>query len=234
MRGSSARWSTIDRVTPDLIQALVGILEVKDLSTAAHTWRVVLYTRSLAESHRLDRELITRLSHAAALHDVGKIDIPDGVLQKPGPLTPAERAVIETHAALGHERLVRMDETDELVLGLVRHHHERWDGAGYPDRLKGERIPLGARYFAVIDAFDAMTSIRPYRKDVGEGAGPRAIIELERGKGSRYCAECVESFVDLYDTGQLGWIQDHFNDHCPVPDYAALADVDGVVKSSRK
>lgn len=218
---------------PDLIQALVGVLEAKDLSTAAHTWRVVLYTRAMAEAHGLDRDTITRLTHAAALHDVGKIDVPDEILQKPGPLTADERAVMETHAALGHERLLRMDEADPLILGLVRHHHERWDGAGYPDRLKGEAIPLGARYFAVIDSFDALTSLRPYRADVGERAAERAIIELKSGRAARYDAASVDAFTDLYETGRLGWILEYFNDRCPVPEYAALKDVDGAVRSAR-
>jgi len=221
-------------VYPDLIQALVRVLEVKDLSTAAHTWRVVLYTRAMAEAHGLDRGTITRLTHGAALHDVGKIEVPDEILQKPGPLTPAERAIIETHATLGYERLVRMDEADPLILGLVRHHHERWDGLGYPDRLKGEAIPLGARYFAVIDSFDAMTSLRAYRTDVGADAAAKAIVELKNGSGLRYCGSCVEAFTDLYESGKLGWILEYFNDRCPVPEYAALGDVDGAVKGVPK
>jgi len=221
------------RVDADLIQALVGVLEVKDLSTAAHTWRVVLYTRALAEAHGLDRDTVTRLTYGAALHDVGKIDVPDEILQKPGPLTASERSIIETHAALGHERLVRMDESDPLILGLVRHHHERWDGAGYPDRLKGEAIPLGARYFSVIDSFDAMTSLRPYRADVGDNAAARAIVELKNGRGSRYSGQSVDAFTGLFETGKLGWILEYFNDRCPVPAYAALRDVDAVVQGSR-
>lgn len=217
----------------DLIQALVGVLEAKDLSTAAHTWRVVLYTRALAEARAVDPATVTRLSYGAALHDVGKIEIPDEILQKRGPLTASERAVIETHAPLGHERLLRMDETDPLVLGLVRHHHERWDGTGYPDGLKGEAIPVGARYFAVIDAFDAMTSIRPYRTEVGDDAARRAIVELKAGIGTRYAPDTVESFTDLYETGRLSWILDYFNDRCPVPDYTALRDVEGATRSVR-
>ncbi len=214
----------------DLVRALVGVLEAKDLSTAAHTWRVVLYTRAMAEAHGLDRDLIARLTKAAALHDVGKIEIPDEILQKPGPLSPAERAVIETHAALGHERLLRMDENDPLVLGLMRHHHERWDGLGYPDRLAGEAIPLGARYFAVIDAFDAMTSLRPYRAEVGQGAAAHAMIELKNGRATRYDARSVDAFAELYETGRLAWILEYFNDRCPVPDYAALGSIDNAVK----
>lgn len=117
---------------PDLIQALVSTLELKDFSTAAHTWRVILYTRAMAESAGLDHETITRLTHCAALHDIGKIDIPEQILQKPGPLTPEQFEVMKQHAALGHERLLRMEETDPILLDLVRHHNERWDVPATP------------------------------------------------------------------------------------------------------
>lgn len=204
-----------------IVQALVKAIELKDLSTAAHTWRVVLYTRALAEEAGLDRAIVERLTAAAALHDLGKIDIPDGILSKPGPLTPEERAVMRTHAALGHDRLVRMGEDDPILLELVRHHHERWDGLGYPDGLAGERIALAPRVFAVIDAFDAMTSLRPYRRDVGPAAAERALAQLHAGAGSAYWPEAVETFARLYRTGRLGWILEYFNDRCELPDYDA-------------
>jgi HD-GYP domain-containing protein (c-di-GMP phosphodiesterase class II) len=207
---------------PEIVQALVGVLEAKDYSTAAHTWRVVLYTRALAEAAGLSDPLIRRLTYGAALHDVGKIDVPDEILQKPGPLTPEEFEVIKTHTTQGHERLVRMGETDPLVLTLVRNHHEQWDGRGYPDGLRAHHIPVGPRFFAVIDTFDAMTSVRPYRAEVGPQAAERAIDELLTHSGTRYCAEAVTLFTDLYRKGGLGWILEYFNDTCPVPDYREL------------
>jgi len=203
-------------MSPDIVQALVKTIELKDRSTAAHTWRVVLYTRAMAEEAGLGRGEIERLSYAAALHDVGKIDIPDELLQKPGALTAQEYGVVKTHAALGHERLLRMGETDPLMLELVRHHHERWDGKGYPDGLAGEQIATGARFFSVIDAFDAMTSVRPYRSEVGPAAAQKAIDELQSGRGTRYWPRAVDMFASLYKTGKLGWILDYFNDRCPV------------------
>lgn len=220
-------------ISPEIVLAMVRILEVKDLSTAAHTWRVVLYTRAMAEEAGLAHADIERLTTGAALHDVGKIDVPDAVLQKPGPLTPEEFEIIKTHAALGHERLVRMGEDDPLVLELVRHHHERQDGLGYPDGIKGAEIPVAARYFSVIDTFDALTSLRPYRQDVGEGAAERAITELKAGIGTRYCLECVDMFERLYRRGNLDWVLHYFNDQCPVPDYAELPRAHRVAEQAR-
>lgn len=210
---------------------MVRLIEAKDLSTAAHTWRVVLYTRALAEEFGVDHDTIQRLTTAAALHDVGKIDIPEAILQKPGPLTPEERAVMERHAVLGWDHLKAMDEQDPILLNLVRHHHERFDGKGYPDKLAGDAVPLGARFFAVIDSFDAMTSIRPYRQEVGEEAARKALVQLREGIGNRYHAQPVEAFVTLFETGKLDWILHYFNDESPVPEPTAIADVPAVVKS---
>ncbi|MCC6678405.1 MAG: HD domain-containing protein [Phycisphaerales bacterium] len=204
-------------LSPEIVQSLVKIIELKDASTAAHTWRVVLYLRTMAEEAKIDHDTIGRLTTAAALHDFGKIDIPDEVLQKPGKLTDDEFEVMKQHTVLGHERLVQMGVDDPVVLNLVRHHHERHDGLGYPDRLGGDRIPLLPRYFAVIDSFDAMTSIRPYRKEVGEEAAKRALAEIHAGAGTRYAPDAVEVFSRLYDSGQLDWILHYFNDQCPVP-----------------
>lgn len=201
-------------MSPDILQALVKTIELKDRSTAAHTWRVVLYSRAMAEEAGLDHAGVERLSNAAALHDVGKIDIPDGVLQKPGRLTEEEYAVVKTHAALGYERLVRMGETDPVMLELARHHHERWDGKGYPDGLAGQAIAPAARIFSVIDSFDAMTSVRPYRSEVGPEVAERALAELKQGSGTRYWPEAVGMFESLYRSGKLAWILEYFNDSC--------------------
>jgi len=206
-------------VDPDITASLVRAIELKDHSTAAHTWRVVLYARAVAESLGVEHDRIERFTVAAALHDVGKVDIPDAILQKPGPLTDDEFAVIKAHTTLGHERLVRMGVADEVILELVRHHHERFDGLGYPDGIAGDAIPRYARIFAVIDTFDALTSVRPYRTDIGEDAAERAVAILNDGAGSRYCPESVRLFTDLYRTGRLGWILHYFNDDVPVPEF---------------
>jgi putative nucleotidyltransferase with HDIG domain len=195
-----------------IVSALVHTVELKDESTAAHTWRVALYTQALAEAMGLARPDVERAMQAAVLHDIGKIDIPYGILAKPGRLTDEEYEVIKTHTVLGHDRLIRMGETDPLVLSLVRSHHERMDGSGYPDGLKGEAVPRPARIFAVIDTFDAMTSRRPYRQEVGEEAARRAIAELERHAGAWYCPEAVTLFHRLLESGALEWILHHLID----------------------
>jgi HD-GYP domain-containing protein (c-di-GMP phosphodiesterase class II) len=219
---------------PDIVQALVKSIELKDLSTAAHTWRVVLYTRALAEEFGVDHDSIARLTTGAALHDLGKIELPDEILQKPGPLTAAEYAIVKRHAALGHAQLRAMGETDPLILDLVKHHHERWDGKGYPDAMEGERIALPARFFSVIDSFDAMTSIRPYRRDIGEAAADRAIGELRAGRGGQYWPEAVDAFSSLVASGRLDWILHHFNDASSCDEYCGGATVATVENSRRK
>jgi putative two-component system response regulator len=196
----------------DIVSALVKAVELKDDSTAAHTWRVALYTQALAEAAGATHRRVEGLMKAAALHDVGKIDIPGEILAKPGRLEAAEYEVIKSHAVLGYERLARMGEADASVLGLVRSHHERLDGSGYPDGLKGDQIPLEAKWFAVIDTFDAMTSLRPYRRDVGPAAAIAAFEELEAQSGRWYCAEAVELMRRLYRGGALDFILRYFND----------------------
>jgi len=210
-------------VDNDLIANLVKLIEVKDHSTAAHTWRVALYARAVADRAGLDHPTIERVTRGAALHDYGKIEIPDAILQKPGALTDEERLIIQTHPERGHQRLIEMGETDEIVLELVRHHHERPDGLGYPDKLRAAQIPLVARFFAVIDSFDAMTSVRPYRQTIGEAAAERAMTELRAGAGTRYDADAVTMFGELYAGGSLDWILHYYNDECPVRVFDHLA-----------
>ncbi|MEM7627953.1 MAG: HD domain-containing phosphohydrolase [Planctomycetota bacterium] len=217
---------------PEVVHELVARIERADLSTAAHTWRVVLYARALAEVFGVDRETMSLLTHGAALHDVGKIDIPSRILQKPGPLTEEEFDVIKQHPLLGYARLVTLDVSDEPILNLIRYHHERWDGRGYPYGLGGEEIPIGARFFAVIDTFDALTSVRPYREEVGEEAAERALEILAGDSGSHYWAEAVEAFTKLYRTGQLDYILHHFNDRASLPAYTSGND-DGLDRVRR-
>jgi len=198
-------------MTSEQLYELMAEIEAKDHTTASHTWRVVLYTRALAELAGMDPESLASFARAAALHDIGKLDIPPEILNKKGKLTAAEFAIVKSHPVLGYDRLVSLGVDDPIILNLVRHHHEQWDGKGYPDHLKGNRVPIAARFFSVIDAFDAMTSVRSYRMDIGKGAADRAISELRRSVGSRYCAGCVGLFEELYQSGQIDWVLNYHN-----------------------
>lgn len=208
-------------MSPEQVQQLVQEIECKDLSTAAHTWRVVLYTRALLEEFGVDHELIDLATQGAALHDIGKVVIPDEILQKPSKLSDEEFEIIKLHPVAGYARMLQMGVSEDPILNLVRYHHERWDGKGYPFQAAGEEIPIGARVFAVIDAFDAMTSVRPYRSELGEQAADQSLVELKLGMGTRYWSDGVEAFTNLFQTGKLDYILHYFNDEVPVPAFAA-------------
>jgi HD-GYP domain-containing protein (c-di-GMP phosphodiesterase class II) len=218
----------------DIVSAMVRAVELKDSSTAAHTWRVGFYTQALAEEAGVPTVEIPRYIAAAVMHDIGKIDIPGEILSKPGRLTDDEFSVMSRHSLLGYERLKRMGETDELVLALVRSHHEREDGTGYPEGLAGDAIPRAARFFAVIDSFDAMTSLRPYRREVGADAARRAITELRSLAGVRYDAHAVEMFSKLYETGRLDWILSYMNGPESLVDLPSAPGSDAVMAEARR
>ncbi len=160
----------------ETVAALATALEAKDFGTGAHSQRVQRYAVELsgAVEPRLVEDPSTEFGFI--LHDAGKMAIPDAILQKPGPLTEAEREQMETHAELGEQMLTGIAFLHGEGLRVVRSHHERWDGKGYPDGLAGTDIPLGARVFAVADTLDAMTSERPYRKGMSWAAAGREIV----------------------------------------------------------
>jgi ribonuclease P protein subunit RPR2 len=165
----------------ETVSALASALESKDTGTRAHSQRVQSYAMALAETvaeQGLVRDQST--PYGFLLHDVGKIGIPDGILQKPGPLSVAERRRMQTHTVLGEAMLSGVAFLKGEGLKIVRSHHERWDGRGYPDGLAREDIPLGARIFAVADALDAMTSHRPYRRAMSWTAARGEILEQRK------------------------------------------------------
>ncbi|MCP4833320.1 MAG: HD domain-containing protein [Phycisphaera sp.] len=196
----------------ELANALGRIVELKDRSTGAHTWRVTMYAQAMAEAARVETPRLMNFMLGAVLHDLGKIDVPDGILAKPGRLDDEEFKLIQKHTIAGHDRLLRMGVTEPIVLDVVRSHHERIDGTGYPDGLAGEQIPLAARWFSVIDGFDAMTSLRSYRDGRGDAAAEKALLDLESHTGSWYEPEAVAVFRDLYERGRLDSTLEHLND----------------------
>jgi response regulator RpfG family c-di-GMP phosphodiesterase len=177
----------------ETVSALASALESKDTGTRAHSQRVENYAMALAEAVG-ERGLVHDPStpYGFLLHDVGKIGIPDGILQKPGPLSPPERRRMQTHTVLGEAMLSGVAFLKGEGLKIVRSHHERWDGRGYPDQLAGEEIPLGARIFAVADALDAMTSHRPYRRAMSWQAARTEILDQRR---RQFDPDVVDAFI---------------------------------------
>ncbi len=175
------------------IQALAAAVDAKDPYTQGHSQRVAEYAVALARQLGLSEDEIDLIHITGTLHDVGKIGVPDAVLKKPGRLETEERLVMETHPVLG-EVIVRKAPKLAHALPGVRHHHERWDGGGYPDGLAGEAIPRIARILAVADTFDAMTSDRPYRKGLSVQI---AVDEIARGSGTQFEPALSAAFVAL-------------------------------------
>jgi ribonuclease P protein subunit RPR2 len=181
----------LERAYRQTVTTLAAALESKDASTEAHSKRVQRYAMQLAAA--VDPMLAgdPSVEYGFLLHDVGKIGIPDRVLLKPGPLTTSERRLMETHTILGEQLLAGVEILQGTGLQIVRSHHERWDGAGYPDGLEGMAIPLAARVFAVADTLDAMTSDRPYRATC---SWETAIGEIEQHAGTQFDPAVVEAF----------------------------------------
>ena len=174
------------------VTSLAGALESRDLRTGAHSQRVQRYALellNLVDPGRIERE--PGLQYGFLLHDIGKIAIPDQILQKPGPLTTGERRRMQTHTVVGEQMLGEVAVLAGEGLRVVRSHHERWDGAGYPDKLSGNEIPVGARVFAVADALDAMTSDRPYRRKIRWSA---ACDEIVSQSGSQFDPDVIDAF----------------------------------------
>jgi response regulator RpfG family c-di-GMP phosphodiesterase len=174
------------------IDSLVRAMEERDPYTAGHSSRVHRYAMRLGRRLDLDRRTLKRLSLAARLHDIGKVGVPEEVLNKPGPLTGVEDLLIREHPIIG-ERIVAPIVRNPDVLAAIRGHHERLDGSGYPDGLAGDRIPLLARVIAIADCFDALTSLRAYRRPL---PAPEALNVLLAGAGAQFQADFVQAFVE--------------------------------------
>jgi putative nucleotidyltransferase with HDIG domain len=175
------------------LEALVAALDSREHETFSHSLRVRAYTRYLARRAGFPPALMPSLEHGALLHDIGKIAVADAILLKPAKLTQEEWVEMRKHPIAGDEILKRVPFL-RPASAIVRHHHERFDGTGYPDSLKGAEIPLGARLFSVADALDAMTSDRAYRKGPGYGA---AREEIQRHCGKQFDPHIVELFLKI-------------------------------------
>lgn len=196
--------SSYDEQIEGIVKGVIATLELKDPYTRGHSERVAQYAVVLAEStSKLTKEELKLFNYSCLLHDIGKVHIPDRILTKPEKLTPDEYEIIKLHPVVG-ENAVK--EVDVLKDGLcvIRSHHERWDGAGYPDQLEGEDIPILARITAIADAFDAMTSSRSYREALPLEEAFQRIIQ---GKGSQFDPNLVELFKVIFPK----WVNIHKN-----------------------
>jgi HD-GYP domain-containing protein (c-di-GMP phosphodiesterase class II)/methylmalonyl-CoA mutase cobalamin-binding subunit len=187
--------SELEIAQAETVQRLSMAVEFRDEDTGAHIERIGRFSVLLAEHIGMDSDFCARLKHAAPLHDVGKVAIPDAILLKPGPLTPEERAIVETHAEEGH-RLVRGSSSSilDMAATIALSHQEKWDGSGYPRGLKGEAIPIEGRIVAVADVFDALTSDRVYRKAFSIEEGVQMMREQ---RGRHFDPVLLDAFMEV-------------------------------------
>jgi putative nucleotidyltransferase with HDIG domain len=185
------------RAQAHVIEALATALVERDRYTGEHSAFVVDLAKTVAAALGLDEVDVERVGHAALLHDIGKVGMPDRVLHKPGPLAGEEWDVMREHPVIG-ERILRAIPGMGCVAHVVRHEHERFDGKGYPDGLAGEEIPLGSRIILACDAYHAMTSDRPYRAGMPHD---QAIAELVRCAGTQFDPRIVAALVALLGRG---------------------------------
>jgi putative two-component system response regulator len=183
--------------TEGVLFALARAVEARDRHTIHHAERVGRYAEAIGTAQGLESEDSELLYQGGVLHDLGKIAIPDAILLKPGPLTTAEFATMRQHSVEG-ERICLSLRSVSHILPIIRHHHERVDGAGYPDHLASSDIPIGARITAIADSWDAMVSDRPYRAGLDEEDAAR---RLRQGAGTQWDAALVHVFLDLLDGG---------------------------------
>jgi diguanylate cyclase (GGDEF)-like protein len=178
--------------SPAAVQALAAAIEARDNYTAEHSEQVVGLAKDVAMILGMPADLVERIGHGALLHDVGKLAIPNEILQKAGGLSAAEWAIIAEHPLIG-ERILRRTPQLASLAPVVRHEHERWDGTGYPDGLSGHRIPLASRIILACDAYVAMTTPRPYRPELTR---EQALEELRDGAGTQFDPAVVEALLD--------------------------------------
>ena len=182
----------IERGYPEALQALVAATEARDAYTSGHSRRVTELAVKVGQRMGLRSDALRRLAWGTELHDIGKIGVPDGILNKPGALTAEERAVVEQHPVVGWD-IARRARSLETVLEVIRWHHERVDGRGYPDGLAGNDIPLSARIVAVVDVWDALTSARSYRPAF---KSEQALEIMREGRGTQFDPRCLDAFLE--------------------------------------
>jgi HD-GYP domain-containing protein (c-di-GMP phosphodiesterase class II) len=181
-------WWVTAEIYHEIIECLITALEAKDPYTKGHSTRVADMAFKFGELAGLRGDALEDLHLAAHLHDIGKIGIPDCILQKTGPLLMEEKSIIQQHPVIGYQILARSSRLKYLA-DIVLHHHERWDGLGYPDGLREQEIPLSSRIIAICDSIDAMTSVRPYREPL---TLEKCFREIRHNQGRQFDPELVK------------------------------------------
>jgi putative two-component system response regulator len=214
-RGFYLDENRISHIQGSLLKVLAISCEIRDPGIEAHLSGVQQSTELLVIRHNerqqlgLSHEALSHITHSSIMHDIGKSAIPEGILYKPGPLADYERTIIEMHTLIGVDIVDKIyaefnDDIFENELStaknIILHHHERWDGTGYPHQLSGEAIPLEARIVSVVDVFDALTTKRPYKE---KWSIESAVQYLKEQKGKQFEPEIVDSFLSLYEDGLL-------------------------------
>ena len=196
--------SSYDNQLQGIVKGVIATLELKDPYTRGHSERVANYALLLAkETEKFTKEEQKSFYYACLLHDIGKVHIPDSILTKPGKLTKDEFEIIKIHPVVGAEAVKDVEGIKDCI-SVIRSHHERWDGKGYPDQLNGEEIPIVSRIAAIADAFDAMTSSRSYRAALPTEEAYKRIVE---GKGSQFDPILVDKFKEVFPA----WVDYHNN-----------------------
>jgi hypothetical protein len=183
----------------DMVETLMGVIEARDNFTGGHSVKVCEYSVKLAKKIGLSDDEISNIMKASILHDIGKMGIPDNILLKPGSLSKDEYNTIMTHPEIGCSILSRVRGLED-ILPLILYHHERVDGTGYPYGLRGDKIPIGARIIAIADAYDAMTSNRPYRKALVKKEAKKRLLEAS---GTQFDPELVNKFMEIIEEDNI-------------------------------
>jgi len=199
-----AKTKEIEMLSLQTIETMANTLEAKDEYTRGHSNRVSEYATLIAKQMNLSEEEVSEIRYAATLHDIGKIGVPDNILNKPTRLTDEEYDIIKSHSTIGYDILHNIDMIS-YTSDIARHHHERYDGKGYPDGLKGEEISLGARIVAVADSFDAMNSRRIYRNPLDMEI---IIREIQKNRGTQFDPDVADVFLELLKTDAIKKIAD--------------------------
>ncbi len=190
----------IQETHSSILLSLTSLLSVKDTYTGEHSGAVLNFCEIIAQKLGMADDEVSDVKLAALLHDIGKIGVPEEILKKPSRLTPEEKTEMDKHVLHGYRALQGLPRL-KRVSNIVLRHHEWWDGGGYPDKIAGQEIPLGARIISVVDAYDAMTSDRPYRKGMSSDT---AVERLWQSSGTQFDPQVVDCFAACLDTGLLG------------------------------